>query len=95
MTEGDPVPLKTDVEIQTGDLMLWTFGPENLLVVIKKELEMTISERFKGRLDLDLKTGSLTITDIKKTESGHFKLQVISTEEQATFRRFNVLVKSE
>ncbi|CAM4659276.1 unnamed protein product [Leuciscus chuanchicus] len=91
--EGDSVHLQTGVEIQTGDLMLWTFGPENRLVVIKKELERTISERFKGRLELDHQTGSLTITDIKKTESGHFKLQVISTEEQATFRRFNVKVK--
>ncbi|XP_077081702.1 uncharacterized protein LOC143735430 [Siphateles boraxobius] len=90
VTEGDPVSLPTGVEIQEGDLMLWTFGPEDHLVV-KKELEMTISESFRGRLELDHQTGSLNITNIKKTDSGHFKLQIINTG-QATFRRFNVMV---
>ncbi|KAK7126547.1 hypothetical protein R3I94_017894 [Phoxinus phoxinus] len=92
VTEGESVHLQTGVEIQTGDLMLWTFGPENRLVVIKKkELEMTPSESFKDRLNLDHRTGSLNITNIKKTDSGHFKLQILNNEK-ATFRRFNVLV---
>ncbi|XP_077081704.1 uncharacterized protein LOC143735432 [Siphateles boraxobius] len=90
VTEGDPVSLETGVEIQEGDLMLWTFGPENRLVV-KKELEMTISESFRGRLELDHQTGSLNITNIRITDSGHFKLQIINTE-QTIFRRFNVMV---
>ncbi|XP_051763252.1 uncharacterized protein LOC127519760 isoform X2 [Ctenopharyngodon idella] len=50
-----------------------------------------ISERFRGRLRLGKRTGSLTITNITKTDSGHFKLQIINGEK-TTFRRFNVTV---
>ncbi|XDV23391.1 hypothetical protein PO909_027978 [Leuciscus waleckii] len=81
VTEGDSVHLQTGVEIQTGDLMLWTFGPENRLVVIKKELERTISEsfkdrRFRDRLQLNQQTGSLTIKNTRISDTGPYKLQI-------------------
>ncbi|ROI28682.1 hypothetical protein DPX16_0265, partial [Anabarilius grahami] len=88
---GDPVTLETDAELQSGDLMLWTFGPENRLVVKTESGRTSISESFRDRLELDNETGSLTIGNIGITDSGHFKLQVINSE-QTTFRRFNVTV---
>ncbi|ROJ73025.1 hypothetical protein DPX16_1209 [Anabarilius grahami] len=88
---GDPVPLETDAELQSGDLMLWTFGPENRLVVKTESGRTSISESFRDRLELDNETGSLTIRNIGITDSGHFKLQIINSK-QTTFRRFNVTV---
>ncbi|XP_048014391.1 uncharacterized protein LOC125247202 [Megalobrama amblycephala] len=86
---GDPVTLETKAELQSDDLMLWTFGPENRLVVKTDSGRTSISESFRDRLELDKKTGSLIIRNIGITDSGHFKLQIINSK-QTTFRRFNV-----
>ncbi|XP_048013738.1 uncharacterized protein LOC125246756 isoform X2 [Megalobrama amblycephala] len=91
---GERVTLKTDAELQSGDLMLWTFGPENRLVVKTDSGRTSISESFRNRLELDNETGSLTITNIEITDSGHFKLQIINSK-RTTFRRFNVTLIEE
>ncbi|KAK9978943.1 hypothetical protein ABG768_020679, partial [Culter alburnus] len=88
---GEHVTLETHAEIQSDDLMLWTLGPENRLVVKTDSGRTSISERFRDRLELDNETGSLTITNIEITDSGHFKLQIINSE-RTIFRRFNVTV---
>ncbi|XP_067271110.1 uncharacterized protein [Pseudorasbora parva] len=89
--EGEPVTLNTDTEIRRDDLILWTFGPENRLVVKTESGTTTISESFRDRVQMDKKTASLTITNIRTEDSGHFKLQIINNE-QTIFRRFNVTV---
>lgn len=93
--EGEVVTLEADVEIQTGDLMLWTFGAENCLVARADSSTTDITERFRDRLKVD-ETGSLTISDIRTTDSGHYNLQIINSERPKTkFRRFNVTVTGE
>ncbi|XP_039522248.1 uncharacterized protein LOC120475659 isoform X2 [Pimephales promelas] len=88
---GDLALLPTAATIQPGDLILWTFGAENSLVV-KTDLRTTdINERFRDRLELNNTTGSLTIKNMRPTDSGHFKLQIIN-KEHTTFSRFNVTV---
>ncbi|XP_077081685.1 uncharacterized protein LOC143735423 isoform X4 [Siphateles boraxobius] len=89
--EGDPALLQTGATIQPDDLILWTFGAENRLVVKADSRTSDINERFGDRLELNKTTGSLTIKDIRTTDSGHFKLQIIN-KEQTTFSRFNVTV---
>ncbi|XP_026105980.1 uncharacterized protein LOC113077924 isoform X1 [Carassius auratus] len=84
--EGENVHLRNDAEIQPGDRILWTFGAENRLVAIK---DSRTTEIFSDRLQLDDERGSLTITDIRTTDSGHFKLQIINSLK-TTFRRFNI-----
>ncbi|XP_052446706.1 uncharacterized protein LOC127988144 [Carassius gibelio] len=90
--EGESVTLQTEAQIQRGDLILWTFGASNLLV-IRDELTGTesIHEDFRDRLELDHQTGSLTITNTRTTDSGHFKLQIIN-HQKTTFGRFDVTV---
>ncbi|XP_059425992.1 uncharacterized protein LOC132160266 [Carassius carassius] len=90
--EGDSVSFQTEAQIQRGDLILWTFGAVNLLV-IRAGLTGTesIHEDFRDRLELDHQTGSLTITNITIKDSGHFKLQIIN-HQKTTFGRFNVTV---
>ncbi len=94
MMSGEFVTLNTKTETQSDDLILWTFGAKNCLVVKVDSGTTSISEKFRGRLELDKTSGSLTITNFRTTDSGVYKLQIIN-REQTTFRRFNVTVKSE
>ncbi|XP_051726917.1 uncharacterized protein LOC127500068 isoform X2 [Ctenopharyngodon idella] len=89
--KGNSVTLKTDIEIKSEDEILWTFGAENCLVV-KAYSGMTIGKKFLDRVELDQTNGSLTITNMTNTDSGHFKLQIINSKH-TTFRRFKVIVK--
>ncbi|XP_026107635.1 uncharacterized protein LOC113079607 [Carassius auratus] len=91
VTAGNSVYLQTNAEIQSDDLILWTRGADNVLIVKKDSQSTTVNERFRGRLRLGKKTASLTITDLTNTDSGHFKLQIINSK-RTIFRRVNVTV---
>ncbi|XP_050950719.1 uncharacterized protein LOC127153585 isoform X2 [Labeo rohita] len=84
--EGDSVTLKTDVtEIQRDDLIVWTFRHNSSETHIAEIYKQIISmhdnkennERFRGRLQIDEQTGSLTITNINKLHSGLYKVQIM------------------
>ncbi|XDV23407.1 hypothetical protein PO909_027987 [Leuciscus waleckii] len=87
--EEENVFLETGVEIQPDDLIVWMFGAKNCLVA-RADSSTTDPELFRDRLELDPRTGSLTIKNITNREYGYYKLQIIN-KEQTTFRRFNVL----
>ncbi|XP_016314414.1 uncharacterized protein LOC107667286, partial [Sinocyclocheilus anshuiensis] len=87
---GQSVTLKTDIKIQEGDLILWTFGVKNGLIVKAESGKTSISESFRGKLQLNDRDGSLTITNITNADFGHFQLQVLNSERNR-FRRFNVI----
>ncbi|XP_043078591.1 uncharacterized protein LOC122327353 isoform X2 [Puntigrus tetrazona] len=88
--EGNSVTLQTDAEIKEGDLILWTFGAMNILVIrAERAGTISVNESFKDRLELDHQTGSLTIKNTRIADSGHFKLQIIN-RNKTRFRRFNV-----
>ncbi|XP_058615599.1 SLAM family member 9-like isoform X2 [Onychostoma macrolepis] len=84
--EGDSVTLNTDVtELQKDDHILWSFrfnSSETRIAEIYKQIisvyDIGENERFRGRLQIDNQTGSLTITNINKLHSGLYKLQIIS-----------------
>uniref|UniRef100_A0A8C1VVA6 Ig-like domain-containing protein n=1 Tax=Cyprinus carpio TaxID=7962 RepID=A0A8C1VVA6_CYPCA len=89
--EGDSVTLNTDVEVQTGDQLLWTFGPQSMQIaeIIKRDqlhfVFVSNDGRFRERLQMDNQTGSLTIRNIRSEHSGLYQLQISSSK-----RRFNV-----
>ncbi|KAK2881677.1 hypothetical protein Q8A67_018945 [Cirrhinus molitorella] len=87
---GKSATLKTDIEIQKGDVILWTFGVKNRLIFKAESGPTNIYESFSGRLQLNDQDGSLTITNITKEDFGHFQLQVMNGERNR-FRRFNVI----
>ncbi|ROL45392.1 hypothetical protein DPX16_4733 [Anabarilius grahami] len=91
VTVGGSVLLENDAEIQTDSLLLWTFGAENSLVATNATSKDKTDERFTDRVELDEDSGSLRVSNIRSTDSGHYKLQIINGE-QTTFRRFNVTV---
>ncbi|KAF4097452.1 uncharacterized protein LOC131530585 isoform X1 [Onychostoma macrolepis] len=97
----DSVTLHSGVtEIQRNEKVLWNIqGEHKFLAVINKE-DNDISvpgnndERFKGRLELDDQTGSLTITDTRITDSRVYELR-ISSSNDIKHKRFNVAVHDE
>uniref|UniRef100_A0A8C2C3E0 Zgc:171686 n=1 Tax=Cyprinus carpio TaxID=7962 RepID=A0A8C2C3E0_CYPCA len=80
--EGDSVTLNTDVtEVQRDDQILWLFGPNETRIaeIYKHSIDMFSSnETFGDRLQLDSFTGSLIIRNIRRTDSGLYKLQIFS-----------------
>ncbi|XP_052447184.1 uncharacterized protein LOC127988465 isoform X1 [Carassius gibelio] len=94
--EGDSVTLKPDTEIQTDDQILWMFGDlDKLIAQIKGGTVETyddVNERFRDKLKLDEKTGSLTITEIEAEHTGLYKLQIISSSRGTFVKKFKVLL---
>uniref|UniRef100_A0A8C2C246 Immunoglobulin domain-containing protein n=1 Tax=Cyprinus carpio TaxID=7962 RepID=A0A8C2C246_CYPCA len=96
--EGDPVILQTDVPQLTGDeLIVWRFGDEGRLIA-KHDMETKIpplydetDERLRDRLQLNHQTGSLTITNTRTTDSGHYKVK-ISSNKQTIYQKYIVTV---
>ncbi|XP_048038496.1 lachesin-like [Megalobrama amblycephala] len=90
--EGDSVTLNTDVtEVQKYMLIQWMFGSTRIAEInrLTQSNSMYEDERFKDRLKLD-QTGSLTITNTRTTDSGLYRVTVISKE--TSYMSFNVKV---
>ncbi|ROI90706.1 hypothetical protein DPX16_1228 [Anabarilius grahami] len=94
-TEGETVHLTTGVtEIQKDDLILWKFEPKNAVIakVDGKTHNTSIDdEGFRDRLEVDSRTGNLTITNIKSIDSGVYEVEIKSSNK-VSYKKFNVLV---
>ncbi|XP_026108624.1 uncharacterized protein LOC113080781 [Carassius auratus] len=81
--EGDSVTLHTNIEANQQETMRWYFNGNQIAIINgeKREIcsEDECKERFRDRLKLDHQTGSLTIRDIRITDSGEYKLVIINT----------------
>ncbi|XP_026113155.1 uncharacterized protein LOC113091746 isoform X2 [Carassius auratus] len=96
--EGDSVTLHTDVKTNQQEKIKWYFK-DTRIAQISGDLSKTCTdvecnegtERFRDRLKLDHQTGSLTITNITNTDSGLYKLQIISSNS-ITQKIFSITV---
>uniref|UniRef100_A0A671PGU2 Ig-like domain-containing protein n=1 Tax=Sinocyclocheilus anshuiensis TaxID=1608454 RepID=A0A671PGU2_9TELE len=93
--EGDSVTLNTNLtEILNDDTLLWLFGPKEFVIsqITRKSVLtsflVTDDVRFRGRLQVDQITGSLTIRNTRKRHSGQYKLTI--SREKITSRIFSV-----
>ncbi len=99
--EGDSVTLHTDVKANQQEKIKWFFS-DTRIAQISGDLGKTCTdvqcnegtERFRDRLKLDHQTGSLTITNITNTDSGFYKLQIISSSSISE-KIFRVTAQSE
>ncbi|XP_052445471.1 uncharacterized protein LOC127987231 [Carassius gibelio] len=86
MMKGDSVTLQTGVKIIQLQDIKWYFN-NTRIAQITGDLSYNCTdvecnegtERFRDRLKLDHQTGSLTIMNITNTDSGDYKLQIISS----------------
>ncbi|XP_016109899.1 uncharacterized protein [Sinocyclocheilus grahami] len=94
VVEGDSVTLLTNVNISQQERMKWYMNDIRIAQIIDSQrkicTDVQCEERFRGRLQLDHRTGSLTITDIRTTDSGLYQLLIISSS--SIEEEFNVSV---
>ncbi|XP_016419823.1 uncharacterized protein LOC107749244 [Sinocyclocheilus rhinocerous] len=92
----DSVTLNPDTEIQRDDLILWMFGVQDKLIAQIKggtgEIYGDANERFRDRLKLNEKTGSLTITNIEAEHLGLYKVLTISSSRGTLCKIFRVSI---
>ncbi len=99
--EGDSVTLNTDVTtINRTNQILWTFGSEHTCIADFRPTSndnpyYVNSERFSNRLELEPKTGSLTISKITTADSGLYYLNVVYLTRRTESKKFNVTVYGE
>ncbi|KAI4905840.1 hypothetical protein NFI96_004400 [Prochilodus magdalenae] len=84
--EGNTVTIHTGrTGVQSDAQIIWFYGPESAEVkivdslVIRGEIITDYNrDRFRDRLQLDRTSGSLTIRNISREDSGVYKLQIIT-----------------
>ncbi|XP_050951598.1 uncharacterized protein LOC127154226 isoform X2 [Labeo rohita] len=99
--EGESVILDSGESKKTNDVM-WYFNDILIGEITRDQSKICTNdqckERFRDRLTLNNQTGSLTITNIRTTDSGLYKLQIIinngrfSITSEERVKRFSVTV---
>ncbi|XP_058618009.1 carcinoembryonic antigen-related cell adhesion molecule 1-like isoform X2 [Onychostoma macrolepis] len=95
--EGESVTLHPDEIKNPNYVMRWYFNDTVITEITRDQSKICTdiqynegTERFRDRLQLDHQTGSLTITDTRTTDSGDYKLQIISRNSSFSITRMNI-----
>ncbi|XP_073793328.1 cell adhesion molecule CEACAM3 isoform X2 [Danio rerio] len=93
---GESVTLKPYIKIQRNNEIQWMIGDQDCLIakMTRGARKITYHERFRDRLMLNEKTGSLTINNITIEDNRDYKLKIISSSG-TTVKKFSVFIKGE
>ncbi|XP_059426040.1 uncharacterized protein LOC132160297 [Carassius carassius] len=92
VNEGDSVTLHTEVKTNQQEVIVWFFNNTRIAQISGDQskicTDVQCKERFRDRLKLDHQTGSLTIMNTRNTDSGGYRLVIISSNSSSekTFR---------
>jgi len=82
--DGDSVTLHTGVTKKQHDKMLWYFNDTRIALINGHPDTSCLYDgedgRFRGRVEVDYKTGSLTITNIRSEHTGRYEAELIRSE---------------
>ncbi|XDV24003.1 hypothetical protein PO909_028317 [Leuciscus waleckii] len=85
--EGDSVTLNTGVQTNQQEKIRWYFNGIRIAQINRDQskicTDVQCNERFRDRLKLDHQTGSLTIMNTRNTDSGEYKLRIISSSSDS------------
>ncbi|XP_050950565.1 uncharacterized protein LOC127153518 isoform X2 [Labeo rohita] len=88
--EGDSVTLHTGHQMKQEQVLSWYFNNTVIAVIFGDLSKICTNERFRDRLRLHNQTGSLTIRDIRTTDSGLYDLLINSYRGSRSRRRTKV-----
>ncbi|XP_077081497.1 uncharacterized protein LOC143735264 [Siphateles boraxobius] len=96
---GESITFDPPVSRKPNDVMTWYFNDILIAEITGDQskicTDVQCKERFRDRLKLDHQTGSLTITNIRNTDYGEYKLQIIINNSSFSItrvKRFNLTV---
>uniref|UniRef100_A0A671LWW2 Immunoglobulin domain-containing protein n=1 Tax=Sinocyclocheilus anshuiensis TaxID=1608454 RepID=A0A671LWW2_9TELE len=91
--EGDTVTLHTDINKKEHDKMLWYFEDTRIALINGHPNTSCLYDgedgRFRDRLEVDYKTGSLIITDITTEHAGRYEAEIIRSESSGKRQSLN------
>jgi len=96
--EGDSVSLSSQRELPERCVIVWKCGlGSSATPVVKMGIKRSYTEyeRFRGRLQLDNTTGSLTITNTRITDSELYALQISTSNSGTTEIKYRVIIYGE
>ncbi|KAL0161154.1 hypothetical protein M9458_044879, partial [Cirrhinus mrigala] len=94
--EGDSITLHTGDQMKQEEVIKWYFNNTVIAVIfgdlskICTDVQCKGDERFRDRLRLHNQTGSLTIRDVRTTDSGLYDLLIKSSRGLRSRRRTKV-----
>ncbi|XP_067271527.1 uncharacterized protein [Pseudorasbora parva] len=91
--EGESVTLKTGVTKQQHQPMWWYFNNTLIALINGAASKSCLYDGeggiFRGRLDVDYKSGSLTITDVRPEHTGRYEAHFIQSKSSGTSQSLN------
>ncbi|KAK2906710.1 hypothetical protein Q8A67_005695 [Cirrhinus molitorella] len=99
VTEGDSVRLNTGhAQLERDNVVVWKFGG-NVIAKISRAANKScqkiydgVNGKFRDRLELNGKTGSLTIRNTRTTDSGDYEVQIATNGKVESYQKFSVSV---
>ncbi|XP_067252745.1 carcinoembryonic antigen-related cell adhesion molecule 1-like isoform X2 [Chanodichthys erythropterus] len=94
--KGESVTLGNSVGKNPFDVMKWYFNDILMAEITGDQskicTDVQCDEKFRDRLKLDHQTGSLTIMDTRKTDSGEYKVEITISSRFSIIRSYSVTV---
>nr|XP_055074134.1 uncharacterized protein LOC129453783 isoform X2 [Misgurnus anguillicaudatus] len=92
VSEGESFTLSTNLtKLQDNDFITWYYINKWIAQLQGNKTEYKLNDRFNNRLQLDINTGALTITNTSKIHSGLYKLLITNGAHQKCLN-YNVTV---